>query len=121
MTDLYDEALAPVGLKVTQFSVLRTSQRLGPVSLSVLAEEMALDRSTLGRNLQVLVRMGLADSTEGDDLRTRTTALTPLGVAVLERAIPLWEAVQQKVRRRLGAHRVDGLFEVLEQVEGLRP
>jgi DNA-binding MarR family transcriptional regulator len=121
LTDLYDDALAPVGLKVTQFSVLRTVQRLDPVSISVLADEMALDRSTLGRNLQVLARRGLVVVTEGEDLRTRTAALTPHGEQVLGGALPLWEAMQQRVRRQLGADRVAALFEVLEQVEALRP
>jgi DNA-binding MarR family transcriptional regulator len=121
LTELYDDALAPVGLKVTQFSVLRTVQRLDPVSLSALGHEMALDRSTLGRNLQLLARMGLVVLTEGHDLRTRTAALTSQGERVLGRAVPLWEAMQQRVRRQLGTDRVDALFEVLEQVEGLRP
>lgn len=121
LTDLYDRALAPAGLKVTQFSVLRTVERLDPVSLSALAAEMALDRSTLGRNLLLLERLRLVTLTGGDDLRTRTAALTPLGERTLASALPLWEAVQQKVRRQLGSDRVDAMFELLEQVEGLRP
>lgn len=121
LTDMYDRALAPAGLKVTQFSVLRTVERLDPVSISALAAEMALDRSTLGRNLLLLERVGLVALTGGDDLRTRTAALTPLGERTLASALPLWEAAQQKVRRQLGSDRVDAMFELLEQVEGLRP
>jgi DNA-binding MarR family transcriptional regulator len=120
LTAMYDGALAPAGLKVTQFSVLRTVQRMDPVSLSALADEMALDRSTLGRNLQLLARMGLVELTGGEDMRSRTAALTPQGERVLERAVPLWDGVQQKVRRQLGAEPVESLFEVLERVERLR-
>ena len=69
LTDSYDEALKPLGLKVTQFSLVRTVDRLGAPSLTGLAQEMALDRSTLGRNVAVLERMGLLDRSDGADLR----------------------------------------------------
>lgn len=119
LTDLYDAALQPVGLKVTQFSLLRTVQRMDPVSISQLAEEMALDRSTLGRNLRVLERMGLVDVSEADDLRARTVVLTARAEALLQRALPLWEAAQRKVNRLLGGTEVERLFDVLEQIEAM--
>src|SRR5688572_23028859 len=59
LTGLYDQALKPAGVKITQFSALRNIDRLQPVSISRLAQEMALDRSTLGRNLLLLRRKGL--------------------------------------------------------------
>jgi DNA-binding MarR family transcriptional regulator len=121
LTDLYDHTLAPVGLKVTQFSVLRTVQRIGQVSLSALGEEMALDRSTLGRNLRLLDAMGLVALSSGDDLRTQTAVLTRRGSERLRRALPLWERVQQMVRDRLGSDEVDAMFATLERVEALRP
>jgi DNA-binding MarR family transcriptional regulator len=120
LTDLYDVALQPVGLKVTQFSLLRTVQRMDSVSISMLAEEMALDRSTLGRNLRVLERMELVDVSEAEDLRARLVALTPRAERLLEQALPLWEAAQRKVSRLLGSPEVKNLFDVLEQVEILR-
>jgi len=120
LTDLYDAALQPVGLKVTQFSLLRTVQRMDPVSISMLAEEMALDRSTLGRNLRVLERMELVDVSEAEDLRARIVVLTPRAERLLEHALPLWEAAQRKVSRLLGGPGVKNLFDVLEQVEILR-
>jgi DNA-binding MarR family transcriptional regulator len=121
LTDLYDDALAPVGLKVTQFSVLRTVQRMGAVHLSALGAEMALDRSTLGRNLRLLEAMDLVRLSQGDDLRTQTAALTRRGSERLRRALPLWERVQKSVRDRLGDSDVDALFATLERVEALRP
>lgn len=120
LTDLYDQALAPVGLKVTQFSVLRTVQRMDRVSLSALGEEMALDRSTLGRNLRLLEAMGLVALSSGDDLRTQAAVLTRRGSERLRRALPLWERVQQDVRGQLGSASVDALFATLERIEGLR-
>ena len=120
LTDLYDAALEPVGLKVTQFSLLRTIQRMDPVNISLLAEEMSLDRSTLGRNLRVLERMQLVDVSEAEDLRARTVVLTARAERLLEKALPLWEATQRQVGRLLGGSEVERLFDVLERIEGLR-
>jgi len=93
---------------------------MDPVSISMLAEEMALDRSTLGRNLRVLERMELVDVSEAEDLRARIVVLTPRAERLLEQALPLWEAAQRKVSRLLGGPGVKNLFDVLEQVEILR-
>lgn len=120
LTDLYDAALDPVGLKVTQFSLLRTIQRMDPVNISLLADEMSLDRSTLGRNLRVLERMELVDVSEAEDLRARTVVLTARAERLLEKAVPLWEATQRQVSRLLGGPEVEKLFDVLERIEGLR-
>ncbi len=119
LTDLYDEALRPVGLRITQYSVLRTTARLQPVSISALAKEMALDRSTLGRNLIVLERRGLVRLTDGVDLRERVVKLSPAAFRLLERATPLWEGAQATVQELLGKKNVAVLFELLERVEEL--
>ncbi len=120
LTDLYDAALRPVGLKITQFSVLRTLQRLGPVSISALAAEMALERSTLGRNLLLLKRDGLVRLGDASDMREWSVELTSRAVRLLERALPLWEEAQAKVESRLGKEDVATLFDLLARLEQLR-
>jgi DNA-binding MarR family transcriptional regulator len=120
LTTLYDSALQPVGLQITQFSLLRTIDRLAPVNVSVLAEAMLLDRSTLGRNLTVLERRGLLVLSGGADLRERALTLSSSARRLLRKAIPLWEEVQRTVGRRLGMRAVADLFELLEKVEALR-
>jgi DNA-binding MarR family transcriptional regulator len=119
LTDLYDQAIEPVGLRITQFSVLRTIARMGPVSISKLASEMALDRSTLGRNLAILERRRLVSLSEGDDLRERTVTLTARAHRLLAQAIPLWEKAQERVERLLGNEGVTTLFTLLSRFEGL--
>ena len=121
LTDLYDEALRPLDLKITQFSVLRTIARIGPVSISGLAAEMALDRSTLGRNLGVLVRQGLVGLSDGHDQRERTARLTARAQRLLVRAIPLWEKAQERVDHLLGKQEVTAFFALLAKLEQLRP
>lgn len=102
LTARYDAALEPVGINLAQFSLLRNISRHEPVSLTRLAEIVELDRSTLGRNVRVLQRMGLATIMPGEDLREATLRLTEAGQQVLERAVPIWEGTQDEIHQRLG-------------------
>jgi DNA-binding MarR family transcriptional regulator len=120
LTDLYDASLRPLGLKITQFSLLRTLERMGPVNISNLAAEMALDRSTLGRNLAVLARQRLVSLSEGDDSRERTVALTPRAQRLLAKAVPHWDQAQSRVNHVLGKDGMAALFTLLSKFEALR-
>lgn len=117
LTTLYDEALASTGLNITQFALLRAVARLEAPSLTALAEEMALDRSTLGRNVQVLQRLGLLDVGEGDDLRARRISLTARAQRLVEATLPRWDQAQRTVEQRLGKRGVATLFSLLERLE----
>src|ERR1700732_3853608 len=59
ITQFYDQYLAPVGLRTTQFSILAKLKRLGPMTINALAGELVMDRTTLGRNIRPLQREGL--------------------------------------------------------------
>jgi len=59
VTQIYDQFLAPTGLRVTQFSILAKLRRKGALTINELADEMAMDRTTLGRAIQPLERDGL--------------------------------------------------------------
>jgi DNA-binding MarR family transcriptional regulator len=119
LTTLYDEALAPagVGLNIAQFALLRAVGRMDAPSLSELAAEMALDRSTLGRNVSVLQRMHLLDVSDGDDLRARRITLTARAQRTVERCLPRWEEAQHKVEARLGSNGMATLLDLLERLE----
>lgn len=98
VTAAYDAALRPLSLRITQFSILRILERLGPVGVTRLAAEAALDRSTMGRNLDPLERRGLVRLTvNAADQRERVAALTAEGRAALAAALPLWRAAQTRV------------------------
>ena len=116
VTRLYDDALADVGLGAAQFSLLRHVQRLGQPSISVLAEAMGLDRSTLGRNLRVLQEQELLQLGEGHDLRAREVRLTEAGLQRIEQALPLWEQVQRELNARLGEDHRAELMALLDQL-----
>ena len=102
LTSLYDEALAPHGLKVTQFAVLHAVKRRTTPNLSALADATGLDRSTLGRNLKVLEECGVVALSPGDDGRDRVVALTPQGEQTLRAATRTWLRLQESLSTALG-------------------
>ena len=84
VTAAYDAALAPSGLRITQFGILRKLAHFGPLPVTRLAAEAALDRSTMGRNLNPLERRGLVRIKVGNaDQRERVAYLTAAGEAAL--------------------------------------
>ncbi len=114
-TAIYDEALAPMGISVAQFSLLRNIARREPVSLTVLGTVLDLDRSTVGRNVKLLVRRGLvATGTSDDDLREATASLTDAGRAILRDAEPAWSAAQARIEDALGADGTAALHRLLD-------
>jgi DNA-binding MarR family transcriptional regulator len=88
-TQLYDQALAASGIKVTQYSLLCAIEREQPVAISALAEEVELDRTTLARNLTPLERDGLIElRTVATDKRVTEVVLTRQGRVAIARARP---------------------------------
>jgi len=110
VTQLFDAALAPSGLKATQFTLLVTSRLSGEATINRLAERMAMDRTTLSRNLKPLVREGLLEVSPGGDGRTRLVRITPEGERALDEAYPMWHAAQEEVVDALGKERYEALL-----------
>lgn|SRR5512142_639757 len=121
LTQLYDDAMAPAGLRITQFSLLRTLLRDGRLRISDLAARQLLDRTALSRNLDPLVEQGYVEVTQGSDARTREVAITRNGRKALRAAGPHWQRAQADVARRLGPKRLDALIEMLGELEQLHP
>ena len=117
VTQLYDQFLAPVGLHVTQFSVLAKLKRLGPTTINALAKEMVMDRTTLGRNVQPLERDGLlkieASATDG---RAKVLLLTKIGGKRLQAARDAWEQAQRRFDTRFGTKRATDFRAMLRAV-----
>lgn len=102
VSSYYDEALAPLGVNIAQFSLLRNIDRMAPVSLTDLGARVELDRSTVGRNAKVLERMGLIAIKPGKDQREAVLTIAEPGRAVLREGAPLWDGVQDAIEARLG-------------------
>lgn len=117
VTRIYDDALRDVGLNVAQFSLLRHLQRLDQPSISVLAEAMGLDRSTMGRNLKLLQEEGLISLGEGTDQRSRVVQLTTQGHQRLEMSIEPWQQAQVQLAQYLGEDKREVLMLLLDDLE----
>jgi len=105
VTQVYDKALKPSGLRVTQFTLLTVVSKLEPVGINDLAKALVMDRTTLSRNLRVLSGRGLLAVNEGDDRRHRPITLTALGQEAIDLAQPLWEQAQTRMVNGLGRER----------------
>ena len=103
LTAFYDDALAPTGINIAQFSLLRKLRRHGSLSLTALAELVELDRSTLGRNLRLLEKMDLVQLRAGKDQREQVAALTEVGRSRLLAGDPLWDRAQASIAEKVGA------------------
>jgi DNA-binding MarR family transcriptional regulator len=121
VTQFYDDALAPAGLRTTQFALLRTLDAGAAHTISSLAHAMLLDRTALSRNLDPLVERGLVEVRHGTDARTREVVLLPAGRTALAVAEPHWRAAEASLARRIGAQRLDALLGVLRDLESLHP
>ncbi|MFD1199339.1 MarR family winged helix-turn-helix transcriptional regulator [Brucella gallinifaecis] len=99
---IYDEALAPLGISVAQFSLLRKISRAGTVSLTELARSAELDRSTMGRNAKVLQKMNLIEPAPGKDHREASLTLSNEGHNIVRLGEPLWDQAQIEIEKRLG-------------------
>lgn len=116
LTRLYDEALAPAGMTVTQFSVLRTLSRLDRPSLAELAEATAHEKSALWRILRPLLRQGWVAADAPAGARAQRLSLTPAGHERLASALPMWRVAQGRVSETLGP-REAALIALLKDIE----
>jgi len=121
VTQMYDDALKPAGLRATQLPLLVWLADGRTVTMTTLAQDLVMDRTTLTRNLKPLMNQGLLVTVDGEDKRQRPIAITPAGLAKLHEAIPLWNAVQEKLTRELGDSRWQNLIgDLMATVEATR-
>ncbi len=97
--------LAPLGLHTGQFGILSHISKAGSTTMTHLAESLAVDRTTLTRNLQLMQRDGLVEVAPGQDKRIREITLTRFGQEKLAQAVPLWREAEAALCERLGADR----------------
>jgi DNA-binding MarR family transcriptional regulator len=117
VTQFYDLFLAQAGLRTTQFSILARLQRLGPMTISALAADLVMDRTTLGRNLQPLEREGLVVVVKGrTDRRSREIRLTDIGAERLRTAVEGWVKAQAGFEAVFGEQRSSELRTLLHAV-----
>ena len=116
LTQHYDAALRPLGLTPTQFTILQALSLTGAVSQGKLGEILAMDSTTLTRTMEIMSARGWIVKEHGKDRRERRLRLSESGAAQLNRALPSWQAVQERLRNQLGNARWDNLMNLFKEV-----
>jgi DNA-binding MarR family transcriptional regulator len=116
LTQLYDEAMRPTGLRGTQFTILQALSLTGEILQGDLGEILSMDSTTLTRTLDILGRRGWVAKRQGKDRRERWLRLTQAGWAQFNAALPAWQKVQARLRRQLGNERWDALLQLTQDV-----
>lgn len=117
LTRRYDDRLRPFGVSVVQFSVMMTVRSLAGRTVTDMAKRIAMDRTTLLRNLDLLVRDNLVKAERAEKGNGRVFELTEIGQALLEQLIPEWRKAQVEMRTSLKGHDKDNLLDALKTLK----
>ena len=112
ITNIYDDALRSLDLKVSQMNILVAAAKMGTARPIDVCEYLHLDVSTLSRNVERMKARGWLEVVPDEDGRAQPFRLTPQGRKLLETAVPAWSEAQQQVKKVLG----DGFVEQLNQI-----
>jgi DNA-binding MarR family transcriptional regulator len=116
VTAVYDRALAPSGMRVTQYSLLAQLRRVRDLSMSQLADALDMDRTTLTRNLKPLLEAGWVELlASAQDGRVRVVRITAAGDAQWQAARAYWRRAQDEVKETIGLNSLNGLHQMLDQ------
>ena len=102
VTGIYDDALRPFGMTVSQANLLTAIHEVGPVKPADLAVYLHIEKSTLSRNLALMKKRGWVRALPGEDERSQTLIVTAKGTKLLEKCLPSWRKAQQKAVEVLG-------------------
>jgi DNA-binding MarR family transcriptional regulator len=115
VTQFYDQVLAPTGLRITQFTILANLREKGPSTINALAEDIVMDRTTLGRNILPLERDGLIRIEQAEnDRRAKELYLTKAGEKRLQAAAEKWSKAQAQFETTFGRKRSADLRSMLQ-------
>ncbi len=120
VTNLYDDALRPLGLKVSQLNILTVTARLGLARPARVCEILQLDTSTLSRNVERMRAHGWLEVVPEEDARAQPFRLTAQGRRLLEKAVPAWEEAQRRATELLGDQGIALLDRAAQKLGGLR-
>lgn len=117
VTRIYDQALRPLGIKVSQMNILVATGKLGVARPADLCRRLHLEASTLSRNVERMRARGWLEVVPDPDYRAQPLQLTREGRALVRRALPGWRAAQRKAHELLGAGMVDRLDRAVQRID----
>ena len=116
LSQVYDEAMRPTGLRSTQFTILQALSLTGEITQGDLGEVLATDSTTLTRTLDILGRRGWIGKRQGKDRRERWLRLTAAGQKQFNAALPYWQKIQDRLQRQMGHERWQALLLMTQEV-----
>jgi len=116
VTNIYDDVLRPLDLKVSQMNILVAAAKMGTARPIEVCEHLHLDVSTLCRNVERMKGRGWLEVVPEEDGRSQPFRLTSQGRKLLEKAVPAWSEAQQQVKKVLGDGFVEQLNEAMKRV-----
>jgi DNA-binding MarR family transcriptional regulator len=117
VSQFYDQSLAPSGLRTSQFTILAKLRHGGPSTINALADDLVMDRTTLGRNILPLARDGLISiEASAADRRAKMLVLTKAGEQRARAAAKLWHAAQARFDAVFGARRASDMRALMANV-----
>jgi DNA-binding MarR family transcriptional regulator len=116
ITNIYDEALRPLDLKVSQMNILVAAAKMGTVRPVEVCERLHLDVSTLSRNVERMKARGWLEVVPDEDGRSQPFRLTSRGRKLLAKAVPIWSEAQEQVKQVLGGAFVEQLNQTMKRV-----
>ena|ERR1700722_110513 len=121
VTQFYDDALRPTGLRVTQFTLLQALRLAPGISQKELAGLLGIDSTTLSRTLALLRRRSWLSLQSGADRREVRLALTPAGEREYKRVLPRWQFAQTRLRQALGETNWNKVMNAAVHAAGVTP
>jgi DNA-binding MarR family transcriptional regulator len=116
ITNIYDDALRSLDLKVSQMNILVAAAKMGTARPIEVCEHLHLDVSTLSRNVERMKARGWLEVVPDEDGRSQPFRLTPRGRKLLEKAVPVWSEAQEQVKKVLGGAFVEQLSQAMKRV-----
>lgn len=117
VTNLYDDALRPFGVRLSQGNVLAVTAKLGVARPTQVCEFLEMDTSTLSRTVDRMVANGWLEIVPDEDGRSQPFRLTAGGRRLLERVLPAWEQAQAEAKKLLGDDGLRLLDAAIERVK----
>jgi DNA-binding MarR family transcriptional regulator len=116
VTNIFDEALRPLGVKVSQLNVLMVVAKCGPISPGGVARLLNMEKSTLSRNVDRMKTHGWLKVSEGDSGRKQILELGPAGRKLIEKSLPFWMKAQAHTEALLGQQGVRSIHRAANTV-----
>ena len=116
ITNIYETALRPLGLRVSQLNILVMIGTHEPTTAGEISRILRIEKSTMSRNVERLRAKGWIKTVDADDGRAQLLRLTTRGRKLVHRALPYWEEAQQEARKRLGAANLNAVHRIASAV-----